>query len=58
VQVDIAGDEGGDGEDEEDGANPEKSDHERVMAATAADGRGYGFVHGSAHSHHLFRLWT
>jgi hypothetical protein len=54
MQIDVAGDEGGNDEDDDDGADPEKSDHERVMAAAPRDGWGYGFVHGSAHSHHLF----
>jgi hypothetical protein len=51
VQIDIPGDERGDNKDDEDGADPQKSDYERVMTASPRDWLGYGFVHLRAHSY-------
>jgi hypothetical protein len=54
MEIDVAGDEGGDGEDEEDGGGPEKGDGEGMMTAAALDGRGYGFVDVRAQNDRLF----
>jgi hypothetical protein len=50
VQVDVASDNGSDGENGKGGSDPQQGNHEGMMTAPTG-GWGGAYVHGSAHSY-------
>jgi len=53
MQIDVAGNDGGKGEDEKDGRGPENGEHDGMMAMPTTDRGRCRFVHMNTQSFHL-----